>query len=259
MKPLNTLKAALVVWRSPCLLPRTTGDSGDKMPNQRREDMLPGDTVPISTRREFLRRAAIATALVSPAAFTGCHVLGAAGKNKLDFGDDFGLLNLMLVLETTEVRFYERVISAPPRDLRPGEFEILRDIKANERQHLRFLKRALGPLRVKVPASNFSSVDFTSRRSVLETARNFEDNGVATLNGAGRRVKLPEFLTIAGKLVSVEGRHAASLRDMLNPGSRDFAGDDVVDENGLDRAITPDESLRRSSKFLVNPPRIVGI
>lgn len=213
----------------------------------------------VTTRREWLRRAAIGTALVAPGAFSGCHVLGAAGKRKLDFGDDFGILNLGLVLETTEVRFYERVISSPPRDLKPGELEILRDIKANELQHLRFFKRALGVLRVKVPDSNFRSIDFASRLSVLEAARNFEDNGVATLNGAGRRVQLPEFLTIAGKLVSVEGRHSAVLRDMLNPLSRDFAGDDVVDENGLDRAITPDESVRFVSKFLVNPPRIVGL
>jgi len=229
------------------------------MSSQLSTEILPGDSVPVATRREFLRRAAISTGLLASGAFSGCHVIGAAGRNKLDFGDDFGILNLALVLETTETRFYERVISSPPRDLRPGEFEILRDIKANERQHLRFFKRALGPLRVKVSDSNFSSIDFTSRQSVLEAARNFEDNGVATLNGAGRRVKLPEFLTIAGKLVSVEGRHSASLRDMLNPGSRDFAGDDVVDENGLDRAITPAESLARVSKFLVNPPRIVGL
>lgn len=229
------------------------------MMNRISGEKLPGDCVSIATRREFLRRAAIGTGLVASSAFTGCHVLGAAGRNKLDFGDDFGILNLALILESTEVRFYERVVSSPPADLRPGELEILRDIKANERQHLRFFKRALGPLAVKVPDSNFSSIDFTSRLSVLEAARNFEDNGVATLNGAGRRVKLPEFLTIAGKLVSVEGRHTASLRDMLNPGSRDFAGDDVVDENGLDLAITPDESLARVSKFLVNPPRIVGL
>ncbi len=223
------------------------------------EGRLRGDTVPVSTRREFLRKAAIATALVAPAAFTGCHVLGAAGRYKLDFGDDFGLLNLTYLLETTETRFYERVISAPPRDLRPGEFEILRDIKANERQHLRFVKRALGPLRIEAPENDFSSIDFSKRQSVLEAARNFEDNGVATLNGAGRRVQLPEFLIIAGKLVSVEGRHTASLRDMLNPLSRDFAGDDVVDENGLDRAITPAESLDRVSRFLKKRPRIAGL
>ncbi len=213
----------------------------------------------VTTRREFLRRAAIGVGLLAPVAFSGCHVLGAIGQNKLDFGDDFGLLNLALVLETTETRFYEKVISSPPRDLKPGELEILRDIKANERQHLRFFKRALGPLRVKVPDSNFSSIDFTSRQSVLVAARNFEDNGVATLNGAGRRVSLPEFLTIAGKLVSVEGRHTASLRDMLNPLSRDFAGDDVVDTEGMDRAITPDQSVAFISRFLVKPPRITGL
>lgn len=125
------------------------------------EERLPGDIVPVATRRQFLRHAAIATELVLPAAFTGCHVLGAAGRYKLDFADDFGLLNLTYLLATTETRFYERVISDPPRDLRPGEFEILCDVKANERQHLRFVKRALGVLRIEAPENDFSSINFT--------------------------------------------------------------------------------------------------
>ncbi len=135
------------------------------MQTEQSEYRVPGDTVGISTRREFIRWAAISTALVGPMAFTGCHVLGAAGRNKLDFGDDFGIFNLALVLETTETRFYDRVVASPPSGLRPGELELLRDIRDNERQHLRFVKRALGPLRIESPDNNFSSIDFTSRRA----------------------------------------------------------------------------------------------
>ena len=41
-------------------------------------------------------------------------------------------------------------------------------------------------------------------------------------------------LLVAGKIVSVEARHAAAIRDLLNPKSADFAGDNAVDANGLD-------------------------
>ena len=75
----------------------------------------------------------------------------------------------------------------------------------------------------------------------------------------GKRLKLAEFLTIAGKIVSVEARHAAALRDMLNPGSRDFAGDDVVDENGLDRAMEPGAVLDMAQRYFKTPFRIAGL
>jgi hypothetical protein len=45
---------------------------------------------------------------------------------------------------------------------------------------------------------------------------------------------------IAGKIVSVEARHASAIRNLINPGSADFSGDDVIDANGLDLAKEPD-------------------
>jgi len=89
-----------------------------------------------TTRREFLQRAAVGAAIVAiPSALSGCHVLGAVGKPKLDFGDDFGVLNYAYALETLEAKFYQRIVSSPPPDLKPGEFEILRDIGAAEPSH----------------------------------------------------------------------------------------------------------------------------
>lgn len=211
-------------------------------------------------RRDFLRTAAFAGGVIAlPGMLSGCHVVGALGRRKLDFGDDFGVLNYAYTLEALEAGFYQRIVQSPPRDLRPGEFEIFRDIGAHEVQHRRFFKRALGVLRIKLPEFNWSSIDFTRRDSILAAARNFEDTGVAAYNGAGKRIKLAEFLTIAGKIVSVEARHAAVIRDMISPMSRSFAGDDVVDANGLGRALPPAEILASVQPFFKTPVRVTGL
>ncbi len=212
-----------------------------------------------STRRDFLKLAAAgAAALGLTSTMTGC-VLTAAGRRKLDFHDDFGVLNYAYALECLESRFYERVVASPPRDLRPGELEVLREIGAHEIEHRRFFKRALGILRAQIPPSNFAGIDFSSRQTVLQQAKAFEDLGVAAYNGAGDRVKLAEFLTIAGKIVSVEARHASVIRDLLNPGSRDFAGDDVVDENGMDRAMEPGMVLAQANRYFATPFHVAGL
>lgn len=212
-----------------------------------------------ASRRDFLKLAAAgAAALGLTTTMTGC-VIAAAGTKKLDFRDDFGILNFAYALETLEARFYEKVVSAPPRDLRAGELQILSDIGLHEKAHARFLKRSLQVLRVEVPTSVWPGIDFTSRQSVLSAARDFEDLGVAAYNGAGTRLRLAEFLTIAGKIVSVEARHAAAVRDLLNPASRDFAGDDVVDANGMDRVLEPGEVLARAQKYFAEPYRAVGL
>ena len=212
-----------------------------------------------SSRREFLMLAAKgAAALGMASAMSGC-VVAAAGTRKLDFRDDFGILNFAYALETLESRFYRKVCEAPPRDLRSGELQILQDIRDHEIAHARFLKRSLQILRVEVPMSVWPGIDFTSRTSVLAAGKAFEDLGVAGYNGAGTRIRLAEYLTIAGKIVSVEARHAAVLRDMINPNSRDFAGDDVVDAQGLDRAFEPGEVLAQAQKYFAEPYRAVGL
>lgn len=213
-----------------------------------------------SSRREFLRLAAVGTAVLAmPAGLAGCHVLGAAGRPKLDFGDDFGVLNYAYALESVEAAFYERVVASPPSDLKAGELDVLKDIRDHEVQHRRFFKRALQILRVHVPEITFPGVDFSTRSGVLQQAKAFEDLGVAGYNGAGERIQLAEFLTIAGKIVSVEARHAAAIRDLLNPNSRDFAGDDVVDAQGMDRALDPGEVLAQAQRYFKTPFRVAGL
>jgi hypothetical protein len=58
---------------------------------------------------------------------------------------------------------------------------------------------------------NYGNLDFNSRTQVLATAKALEDTGVAAYNGAGR-LSNPDYLLLAGKIVSVEARHASAIK-----------------------------------------------
>jgi hypothetical protein len=142
------------------------------------------------------------------------------------------------------------VIDTPYTGITDEETSWLTDIRDHEVAHRDFLKEALADGAIPDLEVDFSAVDFTSRDSVLNTAKTFEDLGVAAYNGAGKLIEDADYLLAAGRIVSVEARHAAAIRDMLNPDSVAFAGDDVVDENGLDGALEPASVLAAADPFI---------
>ncbi len=100
-------------------------------------------------------------------------------------------------------------------------------------------------------AFDYGSLNFNSRLEVLNTAKALEDTGVAAYNGAGRLITNPDYLILAGKIVSVEARHASAIRSLLNPNSADFAGDDIVNtDSGLDDAKRPSQILAVAGGFI---------
>lgn len=160
---------------------------------------------------------------------------------------DLGILNYAYALEQLEAAFYTNVLDGSYwAGANANERLILEDLYKHEVIHRDFFKAALmaaanGNADVVLPTLefDFSSVDFGSRNSVLSTARLLEDTGVAAYNGAGQFIQTPDYLVIAGKIVSVEARHAAAIRSIYLEDPKAFAGDDVVDENGLDLALAP--------------------
>jgi hypothetical protein len=167
---------------------------------------------------------------------------------------DIGILNYAYALEQLEAAFYTQVVTTPYTNPGAGfdyskEMEYLQDIKNHEVIHREFFKNALGANAIPNLLVNFSSIDFTSRTSVLGTAKAFEDLGVSAYNGAGELLQNPDYLLLAGKIVSVEARHAASIRDLISYGS--FAGPDVVNSQGLDVYRTPPEVLAIAANYLV--------
>lgn len=205
-------------------------------------------------RRSFIKWSAAAA--VAAVAF-GVDVKGLrlteafARDGAVDLGrGDIGVLNYAYALEQLEAAFYTQVVASPYRRMDRNERSILRDIKDHEVAHREFFRRALGRNRIPDLKPNFSAVDFNSRESVLKTAVTFEDLGVSAYNGGGAAIKNPKYLAAAGSIVSVEARHAATLRILLHGLGPAFAGNDVVDSNGLDVSRLPSQVLPLAAPFI---------
>ena len=208
---------------------------------------------PNMARRSFLRYAGAGVA--------GLGVLGvAASCNKktgvypdntgIDIGanGDLAILNYAYALEQLEAAFYIQVAATPFSGITSAETSLLTDIRDHEIAHREFFKAALGTNAIQALTPDFSSVDFSNRTKVLATAQAFEDLGVSAYNGAGYLIKSADYLTLAGKIVSVEARHAAYIRNLVNPGS--FADSTILDANGLDKQKTIAEVLATANTFL---------
>ena len=202
------------------------------------------------SRRKFLGFAGAASGLVVIAA--GCNKDEVVSNGTLDGVDlgsgDIGILNYAYALEQLEAAFYTQVIMSQYSGMSSTELTLLTDIRDHEIAHREFFKTALADKAIIDLEVDFSSIDFDSRDSVLGTAKAFEDLGVSAYNGAGRLIETADYLTLAGKIVSVEARHAAYIRDLISNAS--FADSTVIDNNGLDTSRMPSEVLQIASAFL---------
>jgi Ferritin-like domain len=206
-----------------------------------------------ASRRNFIRTAGLTTA-VGVAIFTvGCKdddpIVSTDGTVNLG-ANDTGILNYAYALEQLEAAFYTQVLTTPYAGMSAAETAVLTDIRDHEIIHRDFFKTALGANAIPGLEVNFSTIDFTSRDKVLGAAKLFEDTGVAAYNGAGKLLKDVNNLLLAGKIVSVEGRHAAAIADLMKPNTAFFAGDEIIDANGLDAAKMPSEILTAVQPFV---------
>lgn len=181
----------------------------------------------------------------------------------LDFKDDFGVLNYAYALEQLEAAFYIQVASAPPADFTAAQKAYFQDIQFHEIAHREYFKKALSTAAIGSLEVNFSAIDFTSKTSVLGAAQAFEDLGVAAYNGAGVRLKDEKYLLAAGKIVSVEARHASYIRDLVSYGS--FADLTTLgplgadNTNGLDAALTPDKVLPIAGQYVKTKINVINL
>lgn len=199
------------------------------------------------SRRKFLGYAGLATGLMAGLAACGNDDGDVASEVNLGSGD-IGILNYAYALEQLEAAFYINVIASPYANITADETLRLTEIRDHEIAHREFFKNALGAQAIAGLAVNFTSINFASRDSVLATAKAFEDLGVSAYNGAGKLITNPDYLVLAGKIVSVEARHAAYIRDIISNGS--FADSSIIDMNGLDKSRTPPEVLAIAGTYV---------
>lgn len=183
---------------------------------------------------------------------------------------DAGVLNYAYALEQLEAAFYTQVrTGAYYTGLANSQAErlVLDDLYYHEVIHREFFKAAItgaGATPLKDLAVDFTSINFNDRTSVLNTAKAFEDLGSAAYIGAGQYITSPAYLLLAGKIASVEARHAALIRDLVSENT--FVGNDVLTlttagsssvatNNGpagssLERAMSPAEVVAVANTYL---------
>jgi hypothetical protein len=206
-------------------------------------------------RRQFLRYAGVGTAAVGLFAAEACKKDRNNFKGVYLGSGDFGILNYAYALEQLEAQFYINVVSngAFTTQFSADEQVLITEVRNHEVLHREFFKAALGSNAIASLEFNLTSINFASRANVIAAAKAFEDLGVSAYNGAGYLIQNPTYLTLAGKIVSVEARHAAYFRDLVSPNT--FVGQDVVNVavNGLEYDKTPQQVLAVASTYITTP------
>lgn len=208
------------------------------------------------SRRKFMSWAGVlsATATVAVVSASCKKNDNVANNTGVDLGSgDVGILNYAYALEQLEAAFYTQVVAHASfsTNFSADERMLLTDIRDHEIAHREFFKNALtaaAPTKI-IPALevNFSSINFGSKASVLGTAMAFEDLGVSAYDGAGYLLQDVNYLLLAGKIVSVEARHAAYIREVIAVNT--FLGDQV-DANSVNISRTPAEVLAIAGTYI---------
>lgn len=176
------------------------------------------------------------------------HLPMAPQSGAVDLGaGDVGIMNYAFALEQGELAFLKQVLANPFSSITADEKRIFQELHDQEVVHNEFFKAMLGARAIPALQTDFGKVNFSKRDSVLETAMTFADLATSAYNGAGKLLTDPANLEISGKIVSIEARHAAVIRDLIKPRSGYFAPE------ALDPAREPAEVLKIASAFVKTP------
>jgi Ferritin-like domain len=190
------------------------------------------DEIASDSRSEFLKRAAVAGGTIA----AGGVVLG--GLPKLvsaapSPAQDARILNFALLLEYLEAEFYTR---AQRSGALSGEtLRFARVVGAHERAHVAFLQKALGNKARKKPTFDFKGTT-ENQAKFQATAVLLEDTGVPAYNGQGPNLT-KKTLGAAARIVSVEARHAAWIRDIVQKNPAPAAFDAARTKRQIEAAV----------------------
>jgi len=218
----------------------------------------------LASRRSFLKMSGLAVAGAG-LALAGCssdddsssennNQMPGLRNGTFDFGGgDTGILTYAYALEQLEADFYTRVVNGNTFGsmFNTDEQAVLADLYYHEVIHRNVLRQVINTAvnnnsQQLLPDLEFmyNGLNFGNRAQVLDVAQKLEDTGVAAYNGAGKYLESAANLALAGKIVSVESRHASVIRSLINPDDAFFAAPDVVDPStGKNQAKAPSQVL----------------
>ena len=214
-------------------------------------------------RREFARR--IATAAMASA---GLALVTARDASAQSAPTDIDILNFALNLEYLEAEFYTVATSGRRiADVGIGVSGVgnqgettgggavsldervrvtAEQIAADEQNHVRVLRSALGSLAIAKPAINLEALGlgFRNQNEFITLARAFEDVGVTAYGGAAPLIQSRGILATAAQIALTEAQHAGVLRY--------FVYERGLSVPQLDALDVPPQSMAAGRVFNVN-------
>jgi Ferritin-like domain len=163
-----------------------------------------------ASRAAFLGKSALAGgALAAGVLWLGGRVGRAASAPSR--AQDERILNFALGLEYLQAGFYAHAVE---RGTLSGELlEFAETVGEQERRHVEYLRRRLGPAARAEPQFDFGDLAADADR-FGQAASVLEENGVAAYIGQGANLTV-RAVAAAAPIVAVEARHAAWISDLI--------------------------------------------
>jgi len=161
---------------------------------------------------------------------------------------DAGLMNMLYIIEQVQAGFYTQAAITPFFDLTHSESLCFIDCRDQAIAHREYMKILLGKNAAKTITLDLSLTTFADRTSTLTNAYIIADIAVGAYNGAARLLTDSQLLQAISKIVTVQARRSAYMRDTLNYNS--FGDNTAVDANGLDLATQPADAMALIQQYI---------
>jgi hypothetical protein len=192
-----------------------------------------GAAPPGLTRAQFLRRAAAAGGAVAGGALVLSGLPRPATAAAPSRQQDIRILNYLLVAEYLQAEFYRRALDGG--QLKGELAEFAETVGGHEREHVEYLADVLGDDADGPPDFSFPQ-GATSGDGFALTALTLEETASAAYIGQGANLTRDRILD-AARIVSVEARHAAWMRDILGKVPAPDAADTALSQPEVTREL----------------------
>ncbi|CAN5674120.1 hypothetical protein BH24ACT26_BH24ACT26_13330 [soil metagenome] len=184
-------------------------------------------------RSEFLKKAAVTGGVLGlgGALIGGLPDFSAAAPPSAAM--DVRILNFFLRLEYLQAAFYAEASSSGALTGEPAEFA--QTVGEHELAHVAFLEELLGDDAEDEPSFDFGDAT-SSDDAFTRSALTLEETTSAAYIGQGANLTSDRMLA-AARIVSVEARHAAWIRDIFGQNPAPLAADTAMSEAEVTAAI----------------------
>jgi hypothetical protein len=163
-----------------------------------------------TTRAEALRAAAVGGAAVGAGALLGGWVEPQTSAGRPSRSQDARIFSFLLVLEEAQAAFYDTALRTGT--LKGELLQFARVVAPQEHDHVALVRRRLGPQARPAPAFDFREATSSEAR-FRQAAIDLEEAAAAAYIGQGASLTT-DALPDAARIVAVEARHAAWIRDL---------------------------------------------